>query len=433
MPKNIIQDVIPPGKKSIRHIPLPERFSPKKKESLEPKTPEPRRPRPTQKVNFMSKMGVWLVAFVAISALIFSFSVFFTGATVKVFPRQAVVSLDQTVKAKRGAVAPELSFDSVSQTKKLSETVPATGEERLEVKASGKIVIFNNFSSATQRLIKNTRFETPTGQIYRIDQSLTIPGTHVENGKMIPGSVEATIYADSPGPEYNTGLTDFTIPGFKGDKARYEGFYGRSRTPMTGGFVGMVKKVSPEVLSATRQKLQAALAADILKEAKANLPDSVVIFDSAIINDFKELPKETVSDSVVRITEMASSTVIFFDKNKLAKYLASKTISTFDGNPVSITNIQTIIFNLKTSKEAFIVNSSAIDFSIKGLANFVWSFDKAKLAGDLAGQTKKDIVSVIAKYPSIEKTEAVIRPFWKKSFPTDVNKIEIEETTAEKP
>jgi len=37
----------------------------------------------------------------------------------------------------------------------------------------------------------------------------------------------------------------------------------------------------------------------------------------------------------------------------------------------------------------------------------------------------------LSKYTSIQEAEAVLRPFWKRSFPTDVKKIKIEKVILE--
>jgi len=94
--------------------------------------------------------------------------------------------------------------------------VQSTSEDTVKEKASGQITVFNDFNENTQRLIKNTRFETSEGLIYRIQNSVVVPGQTVDSsGKTVPGSIVVTVYSDQPGEKYNIGLTDFTIPGFK--------------------------------------------------------------------------------------------------------------------------------------------------------------------------------------------------------------------------
>ena len=77
--------------------------------------------------------------------------------------------------------------------------MPTTGEEAVEVKASGKIMVYNNFSSEPQRLIIRTRFETKEGLIYRIPESIVVPGKTVKMGWETPGSKEIGVFADEPG------------------------------------------------------------------------------------------------------------------------------------------------------------------------------------------------------------------------------------------
>ena len=54
----------------------------------------------------------------------------------------------------------------------------------MERKASGQIIVYNAYNDNNQKLIKNTRFETPDGKIYRIQASIIVPGTKVEEGKI---------------------------------------------------------------------------------------------------------------------------------------------------------------------------------------------------------------------------------------------------------
>ena len=76
-------------------------------------------------------------------------------------------------------------------------------------RATGVIVVYNAYSAAPQRLIKNTRFATEDGKIFRAKDSIVVPGTTIENGKIIPGSVEAIVVADEPGEAYNFQTPEF--------------------------------------------------------------------------------------------------------------------------------------------------------------------------------------------------------------------------------
>ena len=77
--------------------------------------------------------------------------------------------------------------------------VTSENEVTIKTEASGKIVVYNNYSTAGQKLIKDTRFETPNGLIFRIKDAVTVPGKKTVGGETVPGSLEVTVYADKEG------------------------------------------------------------------------------------------------------------------------------------------------------------------------------------------------------------------------------------------
>lgn len=67
-------------------------------------------------------------------------------------------------------------------------------------------------------------------------------------------------------------------------------------------------------------------------------------------------------------------------------------------------------------------------FTLTGTPTIAWTFDHEQLKQDLAGAAKNTLPSVLGNYPAIERAEAVIRPFWKRSFPGNADDITITET-----
>jgi hypothetical protein len=82
--------------------------------------------------------------------------------------------------------------------------------------ASALMIVYNEYSTTPQRLIKNTRFESSSGLVFRIAETVEIPGYTVSDTSMVPGTVSVRVYADEPDPIYLIGPGDFTIPGFEG-------------------------------------------------------------------------------------------------------------------------------------------------------------------------------------------------------------------------
>ena len=125
------------------------------------------------------------------------------------------------------------------------------------------------------------------------------------DGKNIPGSVDVKVYANEPGEKYNIGLSDFTIPGFKGDP-RFDKFYARSKTPITGGLIGNIKIVPEEDKQATIKQIHSEIEKEILNEARLQIPSDFILFDDLIKITFESLPNSNVNGDTVLISEKAT-------------------------------------------------------------------------------------------------------------------------------
>ncbi|HEU5114738.1 MAG TPA: hypothetical protein VFT82_03155 [Candidatus Paceibacterota bacterium] len=354
-----------------------------------------------------------VVVVVGLAALVTSV---FHSATITVTPRTLAFTADGDFTAKKNPSGSDLPFQVVSLTETASETVHATGEKQVTTRASGTIIIYNNYSTAPQRLIKNTRFATPEGLIFRITDSVTVPG---KKGTT-PGSIEATVLADEAGTQYNVGLKDFTIPGFKGDP-RYNGFYARSKTPLAGGFSGVQKIVSDSDRAKAKSDIESKLAADLVKQAMASKKDGQVTFDKAYTVDYTALPDEASGDQVT-IKEQGVISAAIFDQKDISTALADEYIKGYNGDPVIVPDFSSLVFTPKDFKPA---SSDSITFHLAGNASFEWIYDENALKNALKGQSRGNTPSILQKFPMIEKADISIRPFWSRSFPDSVGKITV--------
>lgn len=423
MIKKIFNDIVPPEKRSIRNIKnshTKPRSTPKIEDDFDYNTTY----NNGIKKNKVSHFALWFVAIIVVIALILAFSLIFSGAKLNITPKQNNTIVDAQFAAAINADAEEFPYEIMMIEKTDSKKIAATGREEIEEKASGKIVIFNNFNSSSQRLIKNTRFETPEGLIYRINKSVVVPGQKIESGETVPGSVEVTVYADEAGDKYNIELTDFTIPGFKGSP-RFDDFYARSKTAMTGGFAGEKLTASPEDLAQAKTEIHTELRKQLMNEASSQKPDEFYLFEDMIFVEFKSVGSAE-SGNEVEITEKATLYGVLFNKEKFAGHIAKNTIATFDDEPVEISDISTLTIKVLNKTDSRPWEEEEFEFIVNGNAHIVWTFNEEKLKEDLAGRAKAALPTVLSGYPSIDKVEAVLRPFWKRSFPDKVGKIKIE-------
>ena len=369
---------------------------------------------------------VWCGALIVVALITLLW--FFDKATLTVIPLERSIDLDEKFNATEKAADGNLSFRVMESRAEETKTVKATKVEQVNRGASGSIIVYNNFSSSGQRLITNTRFETSEGLIYRIRESIIVPGQKITGGDVVPGSIKVMIYADEPGEKHNIGLTDFTIPGFRG-LPQYEKFYARSETPMTGGFSGLVKTVSPEELEKIKSELQTVITQKLLKDAHSQKPDNFVLFNNAVFVSFLDggVPgQQNINEETMTITVRGVLRGAIFKRDELEDHIGKMLIPALSPEEhISISNLEDLNFEFQDKESIDLENDSEILFTIKGRVHIVWLFDEEELKKALVGNPKKEFKTILTKFPSIKSAEVAVRPFWKRSFPGDVKNIKI--------
>lgn len=377
---------------------------------------------------------MWTLAFVSSVLLIVAASTYFYHVRIVVTPMENTVAVQEDITAIASKTTPGIHFltASVSETKDLA--VEATGTASVARKASGQVTIFNSYSSTAQRLIKNTRLETADKKIYRISDSVVVPGTTLRDGKIIPGQVTITVYADAAGDQYNIGLTDFTIPGFAGDP-KYKTIIARSKTPMAGGIIGSEPTISASDQSAAEATLQAALQDSLTTQIQAQAPAGYFLPKGGALFSFTTaVPPSAPGDDpkTAHVSVTGTIRAVLLSTDDLSPVLANKYLSATGYVPardhdavhlVKPENLQ-IVLNENFPPDS---QTATLRTTLTGNAQFVWDVNTTQLAQDLAGTAISNFGTYItASYPSIRKAEVHRVPFWvfwESDFPSQKNKI----------
>lgn len=372
------------------------------------------------------RFALWSIAIVSVLFLIFSFTGLFAGATIKVTPKQEKSIIDGVFSLSQEEKKSGLLFEVMILAEEKSMDIEATKEQQVDRKAAGEIVVYNSYSSSPQRLIKNTRFEAPDGKIYRIKNSIVVPGMRVKDGKNTPGSVDVVVYADEPGEEYNRQFSDFTIPGFKGDP-RYKDFYARSKSEIKNGFSGIVRVPSDNAVSNARETLRNELKKTLTEQVYTQKPEGFVAYKDGIFITYDDNDNVTnTSKDVATVTERATLHGIIFKEDVLAKFIAEQTLASYEGEDIKILNLKDLDFKI-IDKENSSPLKGDLKASISGNVNIVWVIDDIALSKALTGVPKKQFQDVLAQFPYIQRAEATIRPFWKRTLPDEAKNIKIEQ------
>ncbi len=357
----------------------------------------------------------------------FAASFLMGGAEVTVYPKNRETNVDATFSAFIAPSSGELGYELLTLESNGERQVSATGEETVSERATGNILIYNAHSATPQRLIKNTRFESTDGLIFKISESVEVPGyTDDGKGNRAPGVVSATVFADGTGEQYNVGPGRFTIPGLKGSP-QFDAMYGETTESFAGGYEGKRFIIEEGELETAKQALHLELRDALLARLETEKPAGFVVYKDAVTFSFDSLPATEYGDKLATIKERARLQIPIFKETSFATYLAENTIVVYEGEPVYIEDPLALVFSYPspTTTTSDISAQTDIAFKLKGNTRIIWTFDESSLKNDLLGLSKSALDTVLTKYPAIVKAEAVVRPFWKQAFPENPEEVTV--------
>lgn len=388
--------------------------------------------------NKKSKHNYFLIIAVVVVLIgaIFGASALLSKTTLTVFPENSTPTVNAELNAFPDKRTDALTYTVMTLDETGERQVKASGQEQVETQAKGFIELVKT-TPGSERLIKNTRFRSPQGLIFRIQESVVVPGAIKDtSGAVIPGTIRAEVFADAVGEEYNLEKeTRFDIPGFKESNLMdlYNSIHAVNRENFTGGFKGQKFIIDPAELETAEQALRIELRDKLLAKVDGKKPAGFTTFPGSVTFTYTTLPTVNYGDNLATLGIQATLQMPLFKNEDFASYIAKETIATYDRSPVRITNPQELTFSYieKETESSNIANLPALKFKIVGKPVIVWEFDEVKLQKDLAGKQKTAISGVLAGHPGIKSAKVATKPFWRRSFPEDPKDIEIIEIIGE--
>lgn len=370
---------------------------------------------------------VWISSFVAMGLLAIAFSIILSGASLVVYPKKESAYFNGSIRADYTPEAP-LTFEMMTLSESMDKTIPSVKEASVKEFAKGEVTISNTYSPDSQRLIANTRFETPDKKIYRIREALEVPGlTKNAKGEVVAGKITATVYADAPGEEYNIASAKMTIPGFSGSP-RFAGFEATTNGPITGGYNGIKRIADEAVVVSAREEMKSELLSKLEKRLYAEKKEGFYVSPNlSIIEVTSGDPiNAPVGESVV-LEERITAHYFMIPELAFAKMLAKAGLADYENEDVVVDNLFDLEITLATPITEAVPDVKMLMIAVKGTPEFRWLFDAEALKGDLVGKNRQALHTVLSGYPSIDKAEVTLRPFWKQTFPVSPDDISIEE------
>ncbi|MDP3729275.1 MAG: hypothetical protein Q8R26_00765 [bacterium] len=366
-------------------------------------------------------LGATLVLFVLLT---FSFASF----TVSFKPKQEPLSLPSTMTALDVSVSQVMVDKKVipaellELSKKTVKDFTATGRKVIEDRAKGKVRIYNSFSSSPQKLVSSTRFVSDSGLLYRLPETINIPGASIEEGKIIPRYVETSLVADQAGESYNMEKEiTLKIPGFKGGP-KYETFYATAPNGFLGGFKGEAKVISKDDLKKSQEETSKLAYEEMKNEISKKIPPGFQTIEG--LREIQVLkvvaPKENSKADQFSVEVQTRGKVMVFKKedgDHLLKELIIKkdsSVEYIDGSAVAKYQAQNTDFE-KGKSMVF----------LEGGIKVASKVDERDLLSMIKGQKERAVQEFLKSRTELASFNMSLFPPWRTSVPKSENKIKL--------
>ncbi len=328
------------------------------------------------------------------------------------------------------------AFQSPDQTQQLetrlletdqtiTKNFPATGSgATADARVHGKVTISNAYSADPQTLIATTRILSSDGKLFRLKDTVTVPG--MQGGQ--PGTIAAEIVADKVGADYAIPAGTFTIPGLDGTPKQGK-FSVVSKTAFAGGGkqTGVLSSVSTADIVKAKQvvdkALRDAIEADFRSQLSAGeqiLPDAIEI--TTVAADSAPLVG-TAADTFDYTWQVHARTLAFSEtvvRNMLRDRFLSQAM---DASKMTLDPSK---MTLEYGQPEADMTKQYLRFSVHARSALQPEVNIEALKQEFLGKSGNDLKAVVAKHPEIASLEVDFGrlPLWQ-SIPSRASQVTV--------
>ncbi len=378
--------------------------------------------KPRSKYKFISMACVLIFL-----PLLFYLAVFvFPKADIKIKLARKNWSFKEVVSANLSSAKVDFSANRIpgqvfKEQRNFIMSFPTNSKKRIAEKAIGKVIIYNTFSSASQSLVQNSRFETSDGKIYRLVKKVIVPGAKVTDGKIEASEVLADVISEVPGADYNaTEGLKLKLPAFKGTP-KENSIYALVKDKFTGGFVGEIASPTADEISRAKEESIKNLDSSIKSILLAKLPTELKFLEKSI--SFKLLKQEMTTDysknNSFSIFSEGETSIIGFKESDVLTIVNQK-LKKSEGEDVDVKS-STINYSLKNDQK----NQGAelsFEFGYDAVISKKVNIDD--LRSRLSAKSESEIKALIFSVSGLQSAEVSLWPFWVKKVP-NIDKINL--------
>lgn len=372
----------------------------------------------------------FLVTSVAVIVLVGlgAYSVLSPKLSVVITPKKETINFDFQVVVDSSLASVNLAKaripgQIIKADREASDLFPATGKQDKATKAEGDIIIYNAFGATAQSLVKNTRFKSKDGLIFRLQSTVTVPAAKMADGKVsVPGTINAYVVADQTGSSYNIDPTDFSVPGFQGTP-KFLGFYAKSTKPFSGGGSSNATFATRDDLDKAKAALSTKLAQGVQEYIASQIPKGMKIIPEAIITGDSQLSAGTVDETSMQFkaTLKTSYTIFAFSESDVAALADHNILGKISDTRKAIADTRVITYAGQSLNQ----DKTTLSFTAKISELMLGVVDQNDLQRLLAGKDEGEIRQILSVNDSIDSAEITFWPLWASKAPANPDAIKV--------
>lgn len=345
-------------------------------------------------------------------------------ATVVISAKTTSTTVSEAVSLSEGASTDAKAKVIKSIKKELAKEVSvefaATGKKNVGEKAKG-VVNFKNSSPSSITIASGTILKN-SGLSYTLNSSVTVPGATLGwscPGRTCAGSASGTITAAEGGAQYNaaTGSMSISVDDISASlRSATSGGTDKTATVVTAGDIEAAKsKLGEQKVDGLKEKLassfggSAKVIVESYAESRSN-PNPSVAVDG-----------EATGAVTLKTTITASMSAI--DKSELKNFVEAKLKDEISGKKsqrIYDDGVDKVTF----SQFAVTRNGQTVRLTVNGKVGP--EIKESNVKDQAKGRSYGEVQSAIEAIDGVEDVDVKFSPFWVKSVPNDINKINVE-------
>ena len=348
---------------------------------------------------------------------------FLSQIEIEVWPKARVLNFEQKITVNSQIKELDL-FEKIipgqffEQETEGSQQFSSTGIKEKIAKAKGLIRVYNNYH-IPQTLVLNTGF-LAEGKLFRTKERVHIP---------VDSYTDVEVEAVGPGPEYNIKPSTFSIPGLVG-YPQYTAVYGKSFSPMKGGFVGEAAQVTQDDLDKAKEVLLQRLKDEAKDSLRNKIGTGSVFLDDAfeqeVVDYLSSVESGEGAENFTLQMRIKTKTLVFKEQDleDFVKDFIKTDISQDE-------KIQESSFKIDYSLESADLKfnetqrEGRIVLNLRFSAKIHSDITEVDLKEALQNKSLKETQIFLENHPGVEKMQINSWPFWMKKIPKDIEKTKI--------